>query len=1076
MNRLFKNKKGLTLIELLVTLLLVSIIVVFIYRLILNLNNQTTNPEFAMSNQTIRTEIIRTIETDLVSRDIDRILLVYQDEDNNYNPAVYFYEKDRSSKVSVVDEKAIEYTSFKSETQRWDLVDCYVNFDSSEKGEKSGVVLNTSGIGNSTSSVSLNIVISNDNEHNSGVTSANNNLKDDILISYLGHNNDLRFCSKESTHKPEECRKYVLIYLDYNYPHRTTETLISTDQVVGETIKYPNDMKTVGYEFAYWYDSRAGGNRVPSDRVVKLEDENLVLYAHWAAKKVKITFDPNKGNTPSITDKEVTYDAKYGELASTSRTGYTFEGWHIGTESSSRTITKDSYVKTEADHTLYAHWKAKQFTVTFNSNTGGTPNPTSKTVTYDQNYGDLAKVSKTGYTFKGWWTAATGGTEITSSTKVQITSNQILYAHWEANKYTVTFDKNGGNNPSVASKEVTFDSPYGTLATISRTGYDFMGWYTAASGGTKVEATTIVKTASNHKLYAHWKAKTYTITLTSTLATTAGTPASVIATYDSANLNAVITNPKRVYTIKFTKGTATTISSTQETSTWTFDGWYTAASGGTKVIGTNGSFIASVNGYTNASNKWVKADNAVLYAHWTGGNITKPTATRTGYTCDFAGLVNPPTADKTYAATCTANTYKVTFDGNGCGTPNPTSKNVTYDSTYGDLPSTSKKGYQFDGWYTAKTNGTKITSSTKVQITAAQTLYAHCSAKSYTVTFNANGGTTPNPTSKSVTFDSTYGTLASTSRSIHTFDGWFTAASGGTKVETSTKVTTDKDHTLYAHWTAVCYTGYTKEADGRCHKYVAASKSCPSGYSDNGSTCVKTETANATKGCPSGYTDNGSTCAKTSTTSATASCPSGYSNNGSGCQKGSTYTASSDYTEGCSWVDDGCNGHYSKSNINSDAIYASDLPSCGPDNVYTGAMQCGGNYPAASFRGPGKSAHATGSGYNCTRPHDRYSYHGRVCRCSGSLYYYCNSGDALSGTTCTHYAYSGYNYSCSSGWTLSGTTCSKTETKAYTYTCSSGWTLSGTTCSRQVTTGYNYSCSSGTLKGTQCELVRNLGE
>ena len=62
MYKIFKNKKGLTLIELLVTLLLVSIIVVFIYRLILNMNNQTTNPEFAMSNQTVRTEIIRTIE------------------------------------------------------------------------------------------------------------------------------------------------------------------------------------------------------------------------------------------------------------------------------------------------------------------------------------------------------------------------------------------------------------------------------------------------------------------------------------------------------------------------------------------------------------------------------------------------------------------------------------------------------------------------------------------------------------------------------------------------------------------------------------------------------------------------------------------------------------------------------------------------------------------------------------------------------------------------------------------------------------------------------------------------------
>jgi uncharacterized repeat protein (TIGR02543 family) len=75
-----------------------------------------------------------------------------------------------------------------------------------------------------------------------------------------------------------------------------------------------------------------------------------------------------------------------------------------------------------------------------------------------------------------------------------------------------------------------------------------------------------------------------------------------------------------------------------------------------------------------------------------------------------------------------------------------------------------------------------------------------------TVTFNANGGTTPSPTSKVVTNGSTYGTLATTSRSGFTFNGWFTASSGGVQRTSSSTVTETANHTLWAQWTAVATT------------------------------------------------------------------------------------------------------------------------------------------------------------------------------------------------------------------------------------------------------------------------------
>ena len=147
---------------------------------------------------------------------------------------------------------------------------------------------------------------------------------------------------------------------------------------------------------------------------------------------------------------------------------------------------------------------AKTFTVTFNGNGGGTPSPASKTVTYNSTYGTLATCTRTGYTLAGWFTAATGGTQITSSTTVKITANQTLYAQWTPNTYTVTFDANGGTTPT-ASQSVTYMNGYGTMPTPTRSGYAFLGWFTAASGGTQVTSSTTYATAGDSTVYAQWE-------------------------------------------------------------------------------------------------------------------------------------------------------------------------------------------------------------------------------------------------------------------------------------------------------------------------------------------------------------------------------------------------------------------------------------------------------------------------------------------------------------------------------------------------------------------------------------------
>jgi len=73
-------------------------------------------------------------------------------------------------------------------------------------------------------------------------------------------------------------------------------------------------------------------------------------------------------------------------------------------------------------------------------------------------------------------------------------------------------------------------------------------------------------------------------------------------------------------------------------------------------------------------------------------------------------------------------------------------------------------------------------------------------ATTVTVTYNANGGSAL-PTSATVTVGVPYGTLPTPTRTGHTFDGWFTAQTGGTLVTASTTVTQTTDHTLWARWT-----------------------------------------------------------------------------------------------------------------------------------------------------------------------------------------------------------------------------------------------------------------------------------
>ena len=142
----------------------------------------------------------------------------------------------------------------------------------------------------------------------------------------------------------------------------------------------------------------------------------------------------------------------------------------------------------------------------------------------------------------------------------------------------------------------------------------------------------------------------------------------------------------------------------------------------------------------------------------------------------------------------------VTFNANG-GSSTSSAQTVTSGSAI-TLPSASRTGYTFNGWYTAASGGTKVgNAGASYTVTANITLYAQWTLNTYTVTYNANGGTV-SPTSANATYGNSV-TLPTPTQDGFEFNGWYTAASGGTKVgNAGVAYAPSSNITLYAQWTA----------------------------------------------------------------------------------------------------------------------------------------------------------------------------------------------------------------------------------------------------------------------------------
>ena len=583
----------------------------------------------------------------------------------------------------------------------------------------------------------------------------------------------------------------------------------------GDAVDMPTTTKE-GYNFLGWF--KANGEKVES--LVPVTD--MTLYAHWEratadTETYVVTYDPQNGK--AVMRVPYTEGSELGTMPVVSYDGYTFLGWY--SRATGGTLVPETD-KVNGDRTIYAQWKAneegKGYKLLLNPNGGyimgsGSLFEAGQVENGAETLNDISSIgiSRNGYTFLGWFDAKNGGNMVYDAEgkcvngtlwnggKFQGTSDTVVYAHWEKNpqKYTLTFDTRGGN--AIASVSYESDAEVNSFPEATYAGYDFLGWYDAPTGGSKV---TSIKMDANKTIYAQYKIKeaepveeSYMVTFDSQGGSEAASV--VVKAGDEAVLpettrdgyeflgwftekengtkverlipNADVTlyahwaepeEPVVVeYTVRFDDrfGSITTMTVPSGTEVGEFEdashkgykflGWYTNANGGTLV------------------ESLTVDDDLTLYAHWEKEDTTPEVIT-----------------------------YTATFDANGGENVESISGNA---GTKVSLPATSREGYIFQGWYTAKDGGEKVTSLT---LRKDVTLYAHWEKEEdpqpeyVTVWFDAQNGTI---VSSKIVKGETLTDFSEPVSEDYEFLGWFTKASGGEKVESYNGTS---NVTLYAHW------------------------------------------------------------------------------------------------------------------------------------------------------------------------------------------------------------------------------------------------------------------------------------
>ena len=548
----------------------------------------------------------------------------------------------------------------------------------------------------------------------------------------------------------------------------------------------------------------------------------------------------------------LTYTTKsITKLVNPSKTGYTFNGWYLAQDGSGTAITEIDGSTHSGELVLYAKWTVNTYTISYKdvgntTFTGTHGNGYPIKYTYGKET-TLVNPSKTGYTFSGWYLAQDGsGNAVTKISSTQ-TGNIVLYAKWSVNSYIVTYDyaTNGGSEATKTSASVNYNANIDLTPTATKSNWTFVGWNTnkdATSG-----LSTLKMGTSNITLYAIYK-KTITGTFNY---------------YNNQNTKVSSTIYNKATTATIT--TPTIGNQTVSSVTYTARGWSTSNTGNANVAVTSGktvtlsadqtyyaSYQATITG-TFFYSKLTKDDyiyksgtqasvttTAIRYMNYKGtyiqSNYTVPSTVTTSTggasaenyigvatAINSATIVTPSTANTKFYAVYTEPLTFYYYNGSSHVSKTVTRRMLSDGTSYNNsLSEAEVVPSSYDGAsYVAWTYDSSNYSNDYRRVplgTGTNALYA-IYEKTFTVSYNANGGSgaPSNQTSKRTyvsksgginTYNQTI-TLSQTvpTRAGYTFNGWYNASSGGTKIgDKGASYTPTSSITLYANWTVNSYT------------------------------------------------------------------------------------------------------------------------------------------------------------------------------------------------------------------------------------------------------------------------------
>lgn len=301
------------------------------------------------------------------------------------------------------------------------------------------------------------------------------------------------------------------------------------------------------YTFVDWYTDKEFTNKVTGFSANYIPTFIPIdLYAKRADNPMLIVYkdtDDNVLEDSTLFNSEPPVQHVYGkktQLVGLHKNGYAFDGWYDNIECSGESFMElgpEDYLTHIA---LYFKFTPIKYTIKYyidGVETNNTGNP-SKYTKEDLPITLKNPSDKLGYHSIGWRRNSSSSTTVLDT--ITDIDNWNLYWVWEPNTVTITWNANGGT-VTRPTDQYTYDGEPITPPTPTRTGYDFDGWYTSSTGGTKITDVGVNnKPSSNVIYYAHWGKQSYTLTWNPNGGTIPSSPA-----YTSGNIEfgASITKP-----------------------------------------------------------------------------------------------------------------------------------------------------------------------------------------------------------------------------------------------------------------------------------------------------------------------------------------------------------------------------------------------------------------------------------------------------------------------------------------------------------------------------------------------------